>query len=185
MKKYVLLMLLCIVAFGASAQRVSRNYQRESMSEVLKDLSKAGDQYSINFIYDELEDFSVTVQLHNATIPEAVRKVVGFYPIMVKEDGSIIFVECIKKIEHKFSGRILNEKGQPLEYANIALLNPTDSTFITGGVSNMSGDFVIPCERRDVLAKVSFVGYVTAIHCLRSSEAGNIVMKPASYNLKN
>ena len=81
------------------------------MSEVLKDLSKAGNQYSINFIYDELEDFAVTVQLHNATIPEAVRKVVGFYPISVKEDGNIIFVECIKKIEHKFSGRILNEKG--------------------------------------------------------------------------
>ena len=185
MKKYILLVLLCIVALGASAQRVSRSYQRASMSEVLKDLSKAGNQYSINFIYDELEDFSVTVQLHNATIPEAVRKVVGFYPISVKEDGNIIFVECIKKIEHKFSGRILNDKGQPLEYANIALLNPVDSTFITGGVSNMSGDFVIPCEHRDVLAKVSFVGYVTAIHRLRSSEVGNIVMKPATYNLKN
>ena len=185
MKKYILLVLLCIVALGASAQRVSRSYQRASMSEVLKDLSKAGNQYSINFIYDELEDFAVTVQLHNATIPEAVRKVVGFYPISVKEDGNIIFVECIKKIEHKFSGRILNDKGQPLEYANIALLNPVDSTFITGGVSNMSGDFVIPCEHRDVLAKVSFVGYVTAIHRLRSSEVGNIVMKPATYNLKN
>ena len=44
MKKYILLVLLCIVALGASAQSVSRNYQRASMSQVLKDLSKAGDQ---------------------------------------------------------------------------------------------------------------------------------------------
>ncbi|MGN0211361.1 MAG: TonB-dependent receptor, partial [Muribaculaceae bacterium] len=109
MRKFILFMLLCIVALGALAHRVSRNYQRTSMSEVLKDLSHAGDQYSINFIYDELEDFTVTAQLHGVTIPEAVRKVVGFYPIRVTADGNVIFVECIKKIEHKFSGRILNE----------------------------------------------------------------------------
>lgn len=185
MRKFVLFVLLCMVALGASAQRVSRNYQRTSMSEVLKDLSLAGNQYSINFIYDELEDFTVTVRLQNATIPEAVRKVVGFYPIRVTDDGNVIFVECIKKIEHKFSGRILNEKGQPLEYANIALLSPTDSTFITGGVSNMNGDFVIPCERHDVLAKVSYIGYATAIHRLHGSEVGNIVMKQASYGLQS
>lgn len=184
MRKFILFMLLCIVAHGALAQRVSRNYQRTSMSEVLKDLSHAGDKYSINFIYDELEDFTVTAQLHGVTIPEAVRKVVGFYPLRVTADGNVIFVECIKKIEHKFSGRILNEKGMPLEYANIALLSPADSSFITGGVSNMSGDFVIPCERHDVLATVSFIGYATAIHRLRGSEVGNIVMKPASYGLK-
>ncbi|MGM9832938.1 MAG: hypothetical protein ACI31A_04535 [Candidatus Limisoma sp.] len=184
MRRFVLFVLLCMVALGARAQRVSRNYQRSSMSEVLKDLSQSGSGYSINFIYDELEDFTVTVRLHDASIPEAVRKVVGFYPIRVKDDGYVIFVECIKKIEHKFRGRIVNEKGAPLEYANIALLSPADSTFITGGVSNANGDFVIPCEQQDVLAKVSFVGYKTAVRRLRGSDVGSIVMKSATYNLK-
>lgn len=184
MKKILLFMLLHVIAFVAVAQRVSRNYQHISMSEVLKDLSSAESEYSINFIYDELEDFTVTVQLQNVTIPEAVYKVVGFYPISVKEDGKSIFVECVKKIENKFCGRITNGLGQPLEYANVALLSPADSTFITGGVSNLNGDFVIPCEQKEVLAKVSFIGYETAIHRLNSSNFKIIVMKQTSYGLK-
>ncbi|MGM9799573.1 MAG: hypothetical protein ACI30M_02670 [Muribaculaceae bacterium] len=183
MRKIIILMLLCIIALGALAQRVSRNYQQMSLSDVLKDLSSASSKYSVNFIYDELEDFTVTTQLQGVTIPEAVYKVIGFYPIRVKEDSTAIFVECVKKIEHKFSGRVVNDKGLPLEYANIALLSPSDSTFITGGVSNLNGDFVIPCKQTDVLAKVSFVGYATAIHHLHGSDVGNIVMKPTSYNL--
>lgn len=154
----ITLLLACSVAISQHAQTISRTYQQESLSKVLKDISASSKTYKINFIYNELEDFTVTTTLRNASILNAVKQVVGYYPIHIAIDSTMVFVECTNKAKHKFSGRIVNEKGLPLEYANIALLSPIDSTFITGGVSNRNGDFVIPCEYKHLLARVSYVG---------------------------
>ena len=42
------------------------------MADVLMDLSKATSNYRINFLYNELEDYTITKQINNKTIPEAV-----------------------------------------------------------------------------------------------------------------
>lgn len=154
------------------------------MSDVLKDISSASQTYKVNFIYNELEDFTVTTELHNDGTLEAIRKVIGFYPIRMTVDSTMVFVECINKAKHKFTGRIVNEKGQPLQFANIALMATPDSVFITGGVSNENGDFVIPCEQHQVWAKVTFVGYKTLVQKLSKSDVGIIILKPDSYNLR-
>ena len=181
----ITLLLACSVAISQHAQTISRTYQQESLSKVLKDISASSKTYKINFIYNELEDFTVTTTLRNVSILNAVKQVVGYYPIHIAIDSTMVFVECTNKAKHKFSGRIVNEKGLPLEYANIALLSPIDSTFITGGVSNRNGDFVIPCEYKHLLARVSYVGYKTAIHKFTRSDVGNVVMRPDSYHLNS
>ena len=60
MKKYIFTALLCVLALCAQAQRISRHYQNESLSKVLEDLNAATSDKTIYFIYDELEDFTVT-----------------------------------------------------------------------------------------------------------------------------
>lgn len=183
-KLFIFAILVCVCAQPSLSQRITRQYHQASMSQVLKDISATSEKYKINFIYNELEDFTVTTNLHNATTLDALRQVIGFYPIRIAVDSTMVFVECTNKAKHKFSGRIVNEKGQPLEYANIALLLPSDSTFITGGVSNQNGDFVIPCQNTRMLARISYVGYKTVVHEFSTSNVGNIVMRPDSYNLQ-
>ena len=80
MKKVLTILLLCLSVLQASGQKISRTYQNQSLSEVLKDLNAASTRYEVSFIYNELEDFRVTTTLHHSTIPDAVRQVVGFYP---------------------------------------------------------------------------------------------------------
>ena len=41
------------------------------------------------------------------------------------------------------SGMVVDEKGEPLEYASAALLHPADSTLAFFGISNDDGTFVI------------------------------------------
>ena len=41
MKKYIFTALLCVLTLCAQAQRISRNYQNESLSKVLEDLNAA------------------------------------------------------------------------------------------------------------------------------------------------
>lgn len=179
-----IIFLLCTFALTMSAQHIQRNYHDRSMSDVLIDLDKASKRYKISFIYNELEDFTVTQNVKTANIPDAIRKVIGFYPMQMTVGDSLITVECIRKSERKLIGRLIDNHNLPVEFANIQLLNPKDSSFLCGGVSNANGDFVIPCQQKQALMKVSFVGYKTIYKLVPVARIGNVRMQANSYLLK-
>ena len=179
-----IIFLLCTFALAMSAQHIQRNYHDRSMSDVLIDLDKASKRYKISFIYNELEDFTVTQNVKTANIPDAIRKVIGFYPMQMTVGDSLITVECMRKSERKLIGRLIDNHYLPVEFANIQLLNPKDSSFLCGGVSNANGDFVIPCQQKQVLMKVSFVGYKTICKLVPIARIGNVRMQANSYLLK-
>ena len=179
-----IIFLLCTFALAMSAQHIQRNYHDRSMSDVLIDLDKASKRYKISFIYNELEDFTVTQNVKTANIPDAIRKVIGFYPMQMTVGDSLITVECIRKSERKLIGRLIDNHNLPIEFANIQLLNPKDSSFLCGGVSNANGDFVIPCQQKQALMKVSFVGYKTICKLIPIARIGNVRMQANSYLLK-
>ena len=179
-----IIFLLCTFALAMSAQHIQRNYHNRSMSDVLIDLDKASKRYKISFIYNELEDFTVTQNVKTANIPDAIRKVIGFYPMQMTMGDSLITVECMRKSERKLIGRLIDNHNLPVEFANIQLLNPKDSSFLCGGVSNANGDFVIPCQQKQALMKVSFVGYKTICKLVPIARIGNVRMQANSYLLK-
>ena len=179
-----IIFLLCTFALAMSAQHIQRNYHNRSMSDVLIDLDKASKRYKISFIYNELEDFTVTQNVKTANIPDAIRKVIGFYPMQMTVGDSLITVECIRKSERKLIGRLIDNHNLPVEFANIQLLNPKDSSFLCGGVSNANGDFVIPCQQKQALMKVSFVGYKTICKLVPIARIGNVRMQANSFLLK-
>ncbi|MCM1078370.1 MAG: outer membrane beta-barrel protein [Bacteroidales bacterium] len=166
------ILILCCWSTVLQAQLITKSFHRVPLPEALKTINGMSANYKVFFIYDELEDFSVTADIRNKTVPDAVREVVGFYPMTVKYTDSIISVECIRKEHSKLIGHIVDEHGDAVEFANVALLSPADSTYITGGVTNANGDFVIPCSISCVLAKVSFVGYKTKY--VRYSSMGKV-----------
>ena len=189
MNRYITLILALLLTVSTQAQkRISREYNNVSLSDALRQLSEQQTGYTIYFLYNELEDFRITTTVKNKHLPEAIQQMIGFYPIRVttstEEEGKKIFVECIQKTESRYKGTIIDETGQPVAYANVYLLHPSDSTLIGGGVSNEAGLFVIPCETNPVLARISFIGYKTVYKYCHSTELGTIRMQPDSYKLK-
>ena len=119
------------------AQRVSRDFRNVTMPTALQQLGGMTHRYTINFIYNDLEDFRVTASVKGASIPEAIRHLIGFYPISMTMVGdSIINVECSQKTALRYKGRVIDEKGEPAEYANVVLLSPPTLRSLPGGVSN-------------------------------------------------
>ena len=180
----ILILLLCVLVSTASAQRIIRNYHDRSMSDVLIDLGKASSRYKVSFIYNELEDFTVTQNIHTDNLPDAIRKVISYYPMQMTVGDSLITVECTRKADRKLIGRLIDNHNLPVEFANIQLLSPQDSSFLCGGVSNANGDFVIPCQQRQAIMKVSFVGYKTICRLVDVARIGNVRMQADSYQLK-
>ena len=184
MKRHYILLLLCAIVCIAQAQKLTRSYQAQSLSRVLEDLNAATDRHEISFVYNDLEDFTVTCHFERLNLEDALMKVVGFYPVRIVRDGERYYVECTHKTERHLKGRLTDEHQQPLAYANISLLNPADSSLIGGGVSNEAGDFVIPTDAYRVIVKCSFIGYETIWHTCEVGDIGSFQMKPDSYTLK-
>ena len=189
MNRYITLILALLLTVSTQAQkRISREYNNVSLSDALRQLSEQQTGYTIYFLYNELEDFRITTTVKNKHLPEAIQQMIGFYPIRVttstEEEGKKIFVECIQKTESRYKGTIIDETGQPVAYANVYLLHPSDSTLIGGGVSNEAGLFVIPCETTPVLVRISFVGYKTVYKHCYSTELGTIRMQPETMTIK-
>ena len=180
----IFILLICALAETATAQRITRNFQNVSMSDALKYIQQQTGNHKIVFIYNELEDFTVTTSVKNKPVPDAIRQIIGFYPIqMILGDNNDIYVECIHKTEHHLKGLVVDENNLPLPYANVTLLSPADSTMVGGGVTNESGRFVIPNDHGKVIARISYVGYKTAYRQCSRDNVGAIKMQPDKYSL--
>ena len=185
MKRLSFILLLCAIVSVASAQKITHTFQDIPLSDALKYIQEQATDYNITFIYDELEDFRVTTHIRNKSVPEAILQIVGFYPVRVVKSGKHeIYVECTHKTDHHLTGTIVDERGQPIAFANIAILSPSDSTLLGGGVSNESGYFAVPIEQDKVLARISYVGYKTIYKQCNGTGLGMIRMQPDNYTLK-
>lgn len=186
MKQIITILLLCLVATTMSAKsRITRSYHKESLSKVLEDLNNASNSQTIYFIYDELEDFTVTCSFKRLSLDDAIRAVIGFYPMTITYRGNRIFVECIQKSDHRLIGKLIDEQGRPVSFANIVLYHPADSTMIGGGVSNEAGDFVIPCAAGRVRARISSIGFKTMERIMPVAQVGTIRMQTRDYHLND
>ena len=180
---FLLFFLLTLVQYSY-AQRITRQYNNVSFSEALKDLNARQHKYTINFVYDELEDFKVTKSIRNSNVPNAIMQLIGFYPIRMTQVENNIMVECTQKSTFRYKGRIVDERGNAAEYATIALLSPIDSTIVGHGVSNENGSFVIPCNSRKVLARITYIGYKTVNRIYNNTEMGIIKLQPKTMIVK-
>ena len=184
--KTICLLLFFLLAFVQQSygQRITRQYNNVSFSEALKDLNARQHKYTINFVYDELEDFKVTKSIRNMSVPNAIMQLIGFYPIRMTQVEDNIMVECMQKSTLRYKGRIVDERGNAAEYATIALLSPIDSTIVGQGVSNENGYFVIPSNYRKVLARITYIGYKTVNRIFNNTEMGIIRLQPKTMTVK-
>ena len=177
MKRFNCLILFTSIVIVVQAQRITQSYNNVSLADALRQLNEQTEDYNISFLYNDLEDFRITTSIRRKSVPDAIRQMIGFYPIRMTIEDREIVVECPQKAASRYKGTVIDEQGQPIAYANIALLSPQDSTLITGGVSNESGHFVIPCEQIPVLARISYVGYKTGYAILDTRNVGRITLK--------
>ena len=91
---------------------------------------------------------------------------------------SMMCLVAIASTAQGISGRVIDEQSQPIPFANVVLLNRTDSAFVAGAVTKDDGTFSIATDRNDGFLKVSSVGYVIRYIDARQGIVGDIQMQP-------
>ena len=94
---YIILTMILVCHINLSAQTFTKTYYDEPMPNVLQDINNSYTEGNIHFIFNELEDYTVTTTIINKTILDAIYEVIGFYPIKITRNANDIFIECWQK----------------------------------------------------------------------------------------
>ncbi len=73
----------------------------------------------------------------------------------------IMMTMTVQAKTQDWSGRVIDEKGEPMPYVNVVLLSLPDSAFVQGAMTDMDGVFKIVTNVNQGLFKVTSVGYQT------------------------
>lgn len=60
-----------------------------------------------------------------------------------------------------WKGKVVDEKGEPVPFANVVALSKADSTVVAGATTAEDGSFSIVTDGKDQLLMVSMIGYKT------------------------
>ncbi|WP_439488914.1 TonB-dependent receptor domain-containing protein [Algoriphagus sp.] len=81
-------------------------------------------------------------------------------PILLLSLLMILSVDTLSQ-EIRLKGKVMDGKREtPLEFANIALLQPGDSTIIYGGMTKLDGTFEFNASSGEYILRAGFIGYV-------------------------
>ena len=72
---------------------------------------------------------------------------------------AVVAIPALAKGDWK--GKVVDEKGEPIPYANVAVLSKTDSTVVCGVVTQEDGTFNIITNEPDGIMMVAMLGYKT------------------------
>ena len=91
---------------------------------------------------------------------------------------SVMCLVAIASTAQGISGRVIDEQSQPMPFANVVLVNRSDSAFVAGAVTKDDGTFTIETEKQDGLLKVTSVGYIIRYIDARQGNVGDIQCNP-------
>jgi len=81
-------------------------------------------------------------------------------------------------------GKIIDENGEGIPYASVALLNVADSTIVTGTASDFDGGFELEAEQGTYLMRITFLSYkekwLPVTLTASTLDVGNIILAPSS-----
>lgn len=96
---------------------------------------------------------------------------IGFIPILSYAQNTVI------------KGKVINNNGDPLSFANVSLLNIQDSSFIQGTTCKNDGTFELISKNKQGIVKVSSIGYKNFFRTFRNSETWTIQLQEDSLKL--
>ncbi len=175
--KAFLTMLLAVMTFiSAEATIYNYSFANTPVSDALVKISKEHPEITITFIYKELDNYTTSVTVRTENPYEALRRVIGHNPISIIRKGNEYYIEALQHGKFVYTGRAVGSDDEPVAAATVMLLAPKDSTVLTYAVADSQGRFSIPCDSREVIAKLCCIGYHTVYRSCSGFNIGTVIM---------
>lgn len=185
MIRIFLFFMAALSVVSASSQTYRYKFSTTPVAEALSLISRQHQVININFIYDELENYTTDAEVSTDDPYEALRCIVAHNPIFVTRDGNNFFCEAMQKGKFCYRGDIADTNGSPVVSATVLILTPSDSSVITFGISDQMGRFSIPCDISDIILKISYIGYSTLFIDNPAFDCGTLTLTEKPLALKS
>lgn len=180
-----LIMLICAMSafVMASAEAFSYRFSSIPLPKAIQLIMENHPDLNINFIYNELENYNTSATVNADNAYDALRQAIGLNPVTVVKAKNAYYLEALQHGKYVYTGRVIGFDNEPVAAATIMILAPKDSTVLTYGIADAEGRFRIPCDRTNVIAKLSCMGYKTTYHPCNTFNIGTIIMQENAVNL--
>lgn len=158
--------------------KVTLDLKEVTLNEVIAELKK---QTDYDFFYNsELAKSKgkISVKAENKEVKLILDEILPGLGLEYSIQGNLITIREKTTVSLlKISGKITDEKGNPIPGATVIIHGTT-----RGVASDTNGRYVIPAKPDDVL-KVSFIGYKTEIVPIKGKTKINIRLNPTAENI--
>lgn len=180
------IMLICAMSafLMAHAEIFSFQFNSTPLPEAIRQIMENHPDLDISFIYNELENYDTNATVSADNAYDALRQTVGMNPVTVVKAKDTYYIEALQHGRFIYTGKAIGTDNEPVAAATVMLLAPKDSTVLTYGIADENGCFRIPCDRTNVIAKLSCMGYKTTYHLCNTFNIGTIVMPERAVNLR-
>ncbi len=184
MRTTLTLIMAAITLISANAYKYSYTFEKSPISDAIVRISKDHPEINVSFIYKELDNYRTSAKVRTDDAYEALRQTIGLNPISVKKQDRNYYIEARQHGEFNYKGRLVGDNNEPVIAATVMLLAPADSSLVTYGITDETGHFSIPCDRRDVTARLACLGYKTILKRFDNFSVGTIIMEQQAVSLK-
>ncbi len=184
MKKAIFYLTAMLLATVMNAETLNYSFRSARLSEALSRIAEENPTLNLNFIYNELDSYTTSANINTDNVYDALRKVVGLNPVSVIQKGNRFYVEALQHGRFVYTGRAVGADNEPVIAATVMILEPKDSTVLTYGITDESGRFSIPCDRQEVVGKLTCIGYAPTFKKFNTFNVGKIQMVELPIALK-
>ncbi len=176
MKQIITILIAIAVTISANAKKYNYTFHNTTVSQALVKLSQDHRDINIAFIYDELDNYRTSANIDTEKIYDAIREIIGLNPVSVIQKKNHFYIEALQHGKYIYNGCAVGADMEPVAAATVIILSPNDSTVITYGVTDDNGRFSIPCDRKNVIGKITCLGYMPVYRDFNTFNIGVIEM---------
>ena len=176
----VVFLICCLLSAGltqAQEKKITTEFKDTPLSNVLKQLEKLS-TYKILFTYDDVQSYKVTVSLKDATITEALQKVLDGKPFVFSDVANGKYISVVYQPRRKsdttkeIKGKVVDSKGETVIGATVRVVNAT-----IGTATDIDGNFTLRVPENVTTLEVGFVGMKTQLVSIKDKTEVRVVME--------
>lgn len=180
------MMIMAVMTYiSAEAYEYDYSFNDIPISEAIVKISKDHPCVNISFIYKELDKYRTSARIATDDAYNALRQTIGLNPISIINQNGHFYIEALQHGCYNYYGRVVDADNEPVVGATVMILTPRDSTVITYGIADSNGHFSIPCDKKNILAKFSCLGYTTTYVRSPQFAMGKVTMRQSPVLLSN
>lgn len=176
MKSILTIIMAALTIITARAYEYDYVFDKTPISEAIVRISNDHPDVTITFIYKELDNYKTSAIIQTDEAYDALRQAIGFNPITITEKKGSFYIEALQRGKFVYTGRAMSNDNEPISAATVMLLAPKDSAVITYGITDENGRFSIPCDRQEIVAKITCLGYMPIFKRCDSFAIGTVYM---------